>query len=105
MPFALSMSPSPSESGTSGPQITKSNPFSSANFARTETSSAGIGATSQSRSMPPLPGAHTSLSSMGERFAAKTSACSRPPLPTINTFNFLPDAILNNFSVKRKGKE
>src|SRR5690242_21857169 len=38
-----------------------------------------------SRAMPGLPGAHSSSGCCGDRFSARTIACSRPPEPTTRT--------------------
>src|ERR1700677_3067756 len=49
-------------------------------------SSAAMSNTRASSAMPALPGAHSSSGCCGERFNARTIACSRPPAPTTRTF-------------------
>src|SRR5947207_5662702 len=82
-PTSKQASTRPSTSGASGPTTTRSQRSSPARRTSPATSSA---ATSKqgtlSRAIPALPGAAMISGCCGLRSNARTSACSRPPLPT-----------------------
>ena len=54
------------------------------------------------RAMPPLPGAHSSASTRGERDKARQTACSRPPPPMTRTFMGF-NLLFNLWLRQRKG--
>ncbi len=76
-------SQSPATSGASGPTTTRSAAIVRARSISPSPSVTAIGRTVASRAMPAFPGAQTTL--WPPRRAASTSACSRPPPPTIRT--------------------
>src|SRR3954471_21373733 len=79
----LSRSVRPATSGASGPTTTRSQPSAAATIS--SRSVTGTSTSCASRAIPGLPGAHSSSGRCGERFRARTIACSRPPEPTTRT--------------------
>ena len=88
MPAASSASTMPAASGSSGATKTRSTGFSCANRTTPSMSIAPMSTPSASAAMPPLPGAHQSLSVFGLSFSLRTIACSRPPLPITKMFMY-----------------
>src|SRR3954453_20015329 len=83
LPRSASRSASPATSGASGPTTTRSQPCAAATSP--SMSVTGTSTSCASRPIPGLPGAHSSCGCCGERFSARTIACSRPPDPTTRT--------------------
>ena len=80
MPAPRSASARPATSGASGPTTTRSTPSPVASATRASWSLMGMSRTSASAAMPGFPGAAKTVQPV---FASvRTSACSRPPLPT-----------------------
>src|SRR3569623_2015705 len=87
-PAARKESTTPFTSGISGPTIVRSTSCAFAkavNFSTASTAMATF-STLGSRAVPALPGATYTLSTRGDCAVFQARACSRPPLPMINTF-------------------
>ena len=88
MPASRTASPTPATSGASGPMTTRSTPSETAS-ATTPAASVtppGSGSHRATVSMPGLPGAATTASTVGSSEREWTMACSRAPDPTTSTF-------------------
>src|SRR4051794_7811396 len=86
IPASKHASTSPATSGASGPTTTRSQSCSRAVATIPAMSSAATSRqTTLSRAIPAFPGAARISGCCGLRRSARTSACSRPPLPTTRT--------------------
>src|SRR3569623_1200907 len=87
-PAARKESTTPFTNGISGPTMVRSTSCARAkavNFSTASTARATF-STLGSRAVPALPGATYTLSTRGDCAVFQARACSRPPLPMINTF-------------------
>src|SRR4029078_7927458 len=84
-PRVWSSSVRPATSRDSGPTKVRSTSSCSTRFASAPMSSTPTSNVAASSAIPGLPGAARTSGARGDRFSARTIACSRPPAPTTRT--------------------